>query len=145
MKKLVLYIVVTSTLVVSISSCSPRLSPTERVVISTVLDFRKYNAEGFFISSTPYMGLYDPLGQIRIGIIPAKTVKVTTIDPVRNRYSSATTTTTYEYENEEIVTDELLAIIVSEAKKLGADGVVNVTISRSESYHYLTGLAIKRR
>ena len=146
MKNLAFYAVAVSTLAVFIPSCStPKLSPTQRVVVTTVLDFRQYNEEGFFVSSTPYVGLYDPVGQITVAILPAKSVKMVSVEPEKNRYSSVTVRTEYVYENEIIATDELLEIIVSEAKKLGADGIVSVRLDETGSYHYLTGLAIKRK
>jgi len=145
MNKFAFYAVVVSTVFVSSCSTPRKLVPTQRVVDATVLDFRRYNEAGFFISSTPYVGLYDPLGQIEITVLPAKSVKTVSVEPEKNRYSSATARTEYVYENEEITTDELLDIIVGKAKELGANGIVSVRRVERDSYYYISGLAILRK
>ena len=147
MKKLVFILLIS----IFLPSCAKKLYPVERKAVTAVIDFRKYNAEGFFISSTPYVGLYDPLGKINIAVFPAKKVKPAS---VLSMYTDV-------YEKEVISYNELLEILVNEAKKLGADGLVNMSIDE-ENYKYisdtkngtikteflyysLNGLAIKRK
>jgi len=116
-------------------------------VVIANLDLRPYSEEGFFVSSTSYNGWYEPLCEIDIAVQPATTVKVMSY-------------TNYRYlANENISLDELLRMMVDEAKKYGADGLVNVKINEEErevSYRYntykqklpyfvLTGLAIRRK
>lgn len=147
--------------------CSTKLIPTERKVYTYVFDFRDYNKEGFFISTTPYIGLYDPLGEINIHVYPAKEVVekggVFTEIEIGVLFGKPQKQDVYEPKTEKLITeiistDELLRIIVDEAKKLGADGLVNASI-KDESYSYfvdgnirteflyykLSGLAIKRK
>ena len=132
-------------------SCAPKILPTDRKVITRVLDFRKFNEEGFFISTTPYIGLYDPTGEIRLTIYPATSVE-------KGFASELASYTTIFLKNEDITTYDLLKIIVDEAKKLGADGIVNTRIDEEMrdimkgkvkigelAYFRLTALAIKRK
>ena len=139
--------------------CSQK--PTKREVITYVFDFREHTKSGFFISPTPYIGLFDPVGEINIRVYPAKTVRNDVSEYEvgvlfgKSRTGTESNTT---YITEKITPDELLNILVDEAKALGADGIVNVSI-RDETatrasggkviteflYYKLSGFAIKRK
>jgi len=154
MKKVVI-IIVLATLV---SSCAPKLYPSKREVITVVLDYRKYNDDGFFISSTPFIGAYEPLGDIKIVVFPGKYFVYKDVNIQKNTQGDVDLPFRKTLEVEKIQFDELLEIMVNEAKKLGADGLANMTI-REESHTYtvdnvvkteilyynLSGLAIKRK
>jgi uncharacterized protein YbjQ (UPF0145 family) len=144
MKKIIVFILVS----IFVFGCAPK--PTKRVVKTYVFDFREYSNSGFFISSTPYIGMFDPIGEIVIHVYPAK--DVTTINP--ERFEGDNTVVV----EETISPNELLDILVKEAKVLGADGIVNMSIS-DETHNYvhngnvktifwryrLSGFAIKRK
>jgi len=130
-----------------LSGCAPKLIPTDRKIYTSTFDFRKYTKDGFFISSTPYIGNFDPIGELQIHVNPAKKVESV----------KGTTTTVKAYVEENINLEELLDFVVAEAKQMGADGLVNLSVERiteklgtaSQSYtettHILKGFAIKRK
>lgn len=60
----VLQIVITLSLL-ALSSCG---SPTQ--ILSSVLDYRPYTDNGFFISPNQYPGEHQPLGEISIMVVP---------------------------------------------------------------------------
>ena len=133
------------------SACSPKL--TKRETYPYVFDFREYTQSGFFLSPSPYVGTFDPVGEIIIYVLPAK-VKNTEIHDYeigtlfgKPKAGSEFKTTII---SEKISKDELLTILVEEAKSLGADGIVNLSISdgtriiEGKSYYILSGFAIKR-
>lgn len=111
----------------------------ERVVVH-FMDFEKYEKEGFFISSTPYMMEYRNIGEITIVITPQTgNFKVPSeLNP--NWYTIETKFETIDY-------GEVLDIAVNEAKAKGADALVNLRIEHSytdRERYKITGLCIKR-
>jgi len=132
------------------------LYPTERKIITSVLDFRKYNDEGFFITKDKYYGEYNPLGDISIIISPAKRLARYHIQG--DNYDTQGLNYIRILVTENIDSNELLEILVNEAKTLGADALVELSIKSQYQekivdgksnieilYHDLSGLAIKRK
>jgi len=143
--------------------CSPKI-PTTREVITHLFDFRKYSEAGFFISRTPYIGLFDPIGEMVVYVIPARNIEAeinefeigVLFGQPRTGQESITVLAI-----ENITREELLYIFVNEAKALGADGIVDIlignetriirtvpgTIWRRETvvFYILSGFAIKRK
>lgn len=112
----------------------------ERVVVH-FLDFEKYEKEGFFVSTTPYMMEYQNIGEVTIVITPQKgNFKVPSeLNP--NWYTIETKFETINYE-------EVLDIAVKEAKAKGADALVNLRVEHTYSdreRYKITGLCIKRK
>ncbi len=122
--------------------CSPKIPlPKERIVDTYVFDLRKYTQEGFFICSTPYAGTFDPVAELTIQVVPAVNYEKTKY--IGDPYIKIT---------EIITADELLKTIVGEAKKLGADALVNLSIkpvyepgTKDVNHYELSGFAIKRK
>ena len=89
------------------TSCS--ILQRSRTVLTGFADFRPYTTAGIFISPDPYSGShYTAIGEFSASVLPAWTIG-------SNR----------SIEVEKISPAELLDITVSEAKKLGANGIVD--------------------
>lgn len=128
---------------VALCGCSVQQAAmeTKRITIVNFLDFQKYEEEGFFISSTPYVGEYKNIGEVEVGIIPAKgNYKIPSeLNPEWYRI---------EYKEEDIDSNEALAIIVKEAKAKGADALVNLRMTKEYGgriKYTMSGLCIKRK
>jgi hypothetical protein len=115
-----------------------------------MFDFREHAKNGFFISSTPYIGNFDPVGEITVHVIPAQNADKVT--------SAVDGMPVIKYAEEEINYQELLDIIVDKAKSVEADALVNLNFSKEKgqritegkttyiaTVHILKGFAIKRR
>lgn len=90
-----------------------------RTVTEGFADYRPYTTAGFFISPDPYPGgEYTTIGEYRASVLPAWKMG-------ENRI----------YQAEAISAAELLEMTVAEAKRKGANGIVDyrVTVSRSAS------------
>lgn len=111
----------------TIASCSPKIYP--RTITVGFADFRPYVEEGFFLSPDPYPGDFESLGEISIKIVPG----------LRKYYRPD-----IRYETEKISVDEVLKIAVSEARELGADGIVDMRITEDLEFT-VTGLCIIRK
>lgn len=140
-----------------LTSCAPKLYPTERKVLVGGLDFRKYSAEGFFISSfASYTEEFVPMGELFIEVYPAQKVVKTTF--AANKHDPMDKGSSFqELVDEEIPPQELLDILVKEAKKLDANAIINMKIykkteiinlgktQKREQHFELSGFAIKRK
>ncbi len=103
MKKLFLI----SVIILLASSCG--MLERSRSIMTGFADFRPYTTAGIFISPDPYSGNdYTAIGEFSASILPAWTIG-------SNRSIQA----------ERISPAELLDITVSEAKKRGANGIVD--------------------
>ena len=143
--------------------CSPtKLKPTKRVMLIDVFDFREYSESGFFISRGEYkFGVYDPVGEISIYVVPAKTLKEEVVEYEigvligKNRIGYETKT---KLVTEKISREELLKMLADKARELGADAIVNLLFtegsqriakglwtSETDSYFTVSGFAIKRK
>lgn len=138
MKRIIVLFIVTIALV----GCgAPQaIQQSEERVVVHFMDFEKYEKEGFFISSTPYMMEYRNIGEITIVITPQTgNFKVPSeLNP--NWYTIETKFETIDY-------GEVLDIAVNEAKAKGADALVNLRIEHSytdRERYKITGLCIKR-
>lgn len=106
------------------ASCSA-LQPSKRITITSFVDYRKYEAEGFMISPDPYTKDFESLGEIDIIVTPAIVEK--------NEYYSLT----LQYET--ISREELVETAVREAKSKGADALVNFKIVSTPISQYSAG------
>ena len=137
MKKILLFIIAAAMLV----SCGgPKL--TSRVVTSSLLDFRGYAEQGFLVSPYVYTSDYEAIGELNIYVRPAN-VKVP--DPQSDFNIKVII-------QEDISNQELADIAVEEAKKTGADALVNfdikqlpVSLDSRDIYYIISGFCIKRR
>jgi hypothetical protein len=142
----------------SVVCCSPKLLTNQRIVSVDFLDFRKYTAEGFFISPNMYTGAHETLGEIVVSVYPAKVVveKETAIGGnLSDIYSGTGSSKSLKLEY--ISNEELLDMIVTEAKarkanalvnfkfeKIYSDVLVNNVAVKSLSHYQLSGLSIRR-
>ena len=101
-----------------------------RSVVEGFADYRPYTTAGMFISPDPYTGTdYTAIGEYRALVLPALTL-------AENR----------TYKVETISSSELLEMTVREARKKGANGIVDyrvvttysTTSKAVESYEVLT-------
>ena len=140
MKKILLFIIAAAMLV----SCGgPKL--TSRVVASSLLDYREYAEQGFLVSPYEYTSGYDAIGEIEILIVPAKVKRM-----VESLYSGGEPL--LRIAQEDISSQELADIAVEEAKKTGADALVNfdikqlpVSLDSRDIYYIVSGFCIKRK
>lgn len=112
----------------------------ERVVVY-FWDFEKYEQEGFFISTTPYMMEYRNIGELTVVITPQSGSYKVPSELNPNWYTIETKQETINYE-------EMLDIAVKEAKAKGADALVNLRVEHTYSdreRYKITGLCIKRK
>ena len=159
--------------VFAITACSPKLISTDREIIVSYFDFREYTNEGFFISPNMYTGEHESIGELAISIFPAEKIVGEMANDPESRSGIADIGVFYNskpkrelakikkvnkyLEKEKISDNELLKIIVDEAKKNGADALVNfsskniyktVTVNKAQieifSHYELSGFAIKR-
>lgn len=140
MKRVILIFTAT----IALAGCSapkriPQTQENPRIVVVDFLNFEKFEKEGFFISSTPYMKDYRNIGEISILITP-KVGDYKVPSELNPNWH------TIERRAETIDNDEVLDIAVQEAKKRGADALVNLKIKRDYNDRdiYVTGLCIKR-
>ena len=134
MKKLILVAIFTFAFV--IQGCSPKLSP--RLVEASFFDFRKFTSEGFFLSPDPYTREFTPCGELFIVVHPAD-IKSTGINKDKSLDDSV-----YDSSNpigsvikERISSEELLELIVSKAKEVGANGIANFKCTPISITHYI--------
>lgn len=136
MKKILL---LTITAIMLTSCGGPKL--TSRVVTSSLLDFRIYAEQGFLVSPYAYTSDYEAIGELDVYVFPAN---IKTADPQSDFNIKI-------YTQEDISRQELADIAVEEAKKTGADALVNFKILKlpvpnsSEHFFSLTGFCIKRK
>lgn len=136
MKKLIII----ATAISILTSCvGPKL--TSRVVTSSLLDFRGYAESGFLVSPYAYTTDYEAIGELEVYVLPAN---IKTADPKSDFNIKI-------YTQEDITRQELADIAVEEAKKTGADALVNFKIQKIpvpnsyEHFFSLTGFCIKRK
>ena len=125
-----------------------------RVTETTFIDYRPYTSAGFFLSPDPYSGAFDALGEVRVSVTPAILPRTATVRKASTFtdgvYNDTATTSNFVYEKVE--PEELLEEAVTVAKKMGADGLVDIDIQRvptgdvtDPTVYVLTGLAILRK
>ena len=102
----------------------PSYTPTKRVVKTTIIDYRPYVSESFFISPDPYTKDFDPIGEIRIEVTPALIDR----DSPRSKSSNCISNNSGGLE-EVVTTDELLRAAVKQANALKANAIVNLKIT----------------
>ena len=101
----------------------PSYKPTRRVVKTTIIDYRPYISEGFYLSPDPYTKDFDPIGEIRIEVTPALVDR----DSPKSKASKCICNGGVW---EEVVTsDELLRAAVKQAIALQANAIVNLKIT----------------
>ncbi len=137
-----------------ISGCAVQ---RQRLISTFFLDYRPYTEQGFFISPDPFMGKFMPVGDLSVTVIPGtkpkKSQEKIAIDYERAYFDDiygAPPTPAQVFTKETISPEELLEIAVSEARKVGANGISNfkcecirnIKTNMVESY-YITGFCIK--
>lgn len=146
-------------LMIGLSACSPRVIPASRIIQVSFFDFSKYSQEGFMISPNQYIGEFEPCGELYIKIIPGevlkKNVKKSNYSQNDDLIYQSTQESNFNPEDliqENISPDELLKEAVSQAKKRGANAIVNFNCveiypynSFNILYYQITGFAIKRK
>lgn len=111
-----------------ISGCAMQ---RQRLVSTFFLDYRPYTEHGFFISPDPFTGKFIPVGDLFITVIPGtkpkKAQEKVAIDYERAYFDDiyAAPTPSQVFTKETISPEELLEIAVSEAKRVGANGISN--------------------
>ena len=99
----------------------PSYKPTRRVVKTTLIDYRPYISEGFYLSPDPYTKDFDPIGEIRIEVTPAL------VD--RNSPKASKCICNGGIWEEVVTSDELLRAAVKQAIALQANAIVNLKIT----------------
>jgi hypothetical protein len=99
----------------------PSYKPTRRVVKTTLIDYRPYISEGFYLSPDPYTKDFDPIGEIRIEVTPAL------VD--RNSPKASKCICNGGVWEEVVTSDELLRAAVKQAIALQANAIVNLKIT----------------
>lgn len=99
----------------------PSYKPTRRVVKTTIVDYRPYISEGFYLSPDPYTKDFDPIGEIRIEVTPAL------VD--RNSPKASKCICNNGVWEEVVTSDELLRAAVKQAIALQANAIVNLKIT----------------
>jgi hypothetical protein len=99
----------------------PSYKPTRRVVKTTIVDYRPYISEGFYLSPDPYTKDFDPIGEIRIEVTPAL------VD--RNSPKASKCICNGGVWEEVVTSDELLRAAVKQAIALQANAIVNLKIT----------------
>lgn len=140
MKKILLFIIAAAML---ISCGGPKL--TSRVVTSSLLDFRGYAERGFLVSPYAYTSDYEAIGELEVYVLPANIKKE--IKPF-----DFSNTVEVRIVPEDIPDQELADIAVEEAKKTGADALVDFEIKQfpvspdsRDIYYIVSGFCIKRK
>ena len=99
----------------------PSYKPTRRVIKTTIIDYRPYISEGFYLSPDPYTKDFDPIGEIRIEVTPAL------VD--RNSPKASKCICNGGVWEEVVTSDELLRAAVKQAIALQANAIVNLKIT----------------
>ena len=114
-----------------------------------VIDYSKYMSKGFFITEANSVSFdYEPIGSIAAGVesgweILNHTTKTTTSDD--DVYGSSTKTKVKYGEYIRAELDDAIEELYQACKELGADGVINFSISSSLGEYVVSGMAIKRK
>lgn len=110
-----------------VSSCGT-LKTRDLQKTTLFLDYRPYTEEGIFLSPNAYTGQFEPVGQLELIIDPAVSRKTETPSAGYNDgiYKSSNTSIPVYYTP--INAQELLDMAVSEAIKMGANGISNLKI-----------------
>lgn len=134
---------------IGLQSCASMFStyePQQAQTFATFLDFRPYTSEGFFISPDPYTGEHEPIGQLYLEIYPEQK-RIS--DGKRDKYDQPTYINGMLYGYERLHFADVLEQAVVRAVTMGADGLVNLKISKittGTSVRYeATGFCIKRK
>lgn len=149
MKK-ILIAILTAVVLTSCGSVKPTTS--DRMVLSSVVNYQKYSEEGFLITPFEYTADYEAIGEMEILIIPAK-VKNQGARTVNFESKTAGSTTTY-IAQENISKQEMTNIAVAKAKELGANAIAGFKIEKkyyylqsqynNDVYYVVSGLCIMR-
>lgn len=142
--------------VLSLQSCSPTVSLPQAKEFITVLDYTKYNGQGFFITESNSVNFdYDPIATIYISMYEGASEKSPNssgwyVD--KDGYSRK-----HKYQDWNLPSaSEILEKAVEAAKKKGADAIINFNLSTTSYYPYstsdfrlsglaVTGMAVKRK
>ncbi len=138
---------------VIITSCGS-IKPASRIVSTSFLDYREFTKENFLLSPDPYPAEYEAVGEIQILVIPE--VKKGYAPPQLAKPTANGLPSPVVY-MENITYNELARLAVDEAKRLGADAIVNFSIvekdripahkakNQSTTQYVINGFCIKRK
>lgn len=93
-----------------------------------LIDFREFSKDGFLFSSSNYGGEYESVGILTTSYFPE-----VTLIPKKHRMADIDTSKyniAYGFKVEKVNYDDIFSAMHIKAKKLGADAVVDIVISR---------------
>lgn len=113
-----------------VTSCAV-LQPTERTTDAFYIDYRHFTSNDFFLSPDPYPEKFKPIAELRVEVTPAvkKYKPITTSAYADGIYQQNKSI----YHQENISMRELLDAIVTKAKELNANGIVNLKIKQESN------------
>lgn len=141
MKKAFIFIIAA----IMFSSCATFV-PQQRTVLKAFTDYRPYTSEGFFLSPDAYPGSYESIGQLEMIVYPEQ-IKVKPSET--QKFPDAIYYGLEMYAYEKVNYSELLEMAVSDAVKVGANGISHLHISKTTPvgtgtpYYTVQGLCIK--
>lgn len=103
-----------------ITSCAT-IKPAQRIVTTGFIDYQEFSKEEFMLSPDPYIGEFEPIGELKINIVPALK-------------SSQVWGQSAKITRELVTYQEMAQIAVSKAKGIGADALVNFEIKIEPRY-----------
>ena len=145
MKKL-LFVLASAVL---LASCATTMS-----TIISYTDYSKYDKEGFFVSPTPYYNDYTPCGEVYISVpayqvVEDKDVKIDSKG--YNQYGNYVIGSPVTTKSNLYTRGDLVDLAVEQAKKNGADALVNFKVGAIYSEqgsiirYEIFGFCIKRK
>lgn len=114
-----------------------------------VVDYSKYTAQGFFITESNSVSFnYQPIGSVTAVVqsgweVLERTTKTSSSND--DVYGSSTKTKVKYGEFIRAELDDAIEELYFASKDLGADGIINFSISSSFGEYVVSGMAIKRK
>ena len=104
----------------------------------TGVDFARFSQQGFFFTTESYKGEYEPCGLIRAEIVPSIKKLKNIPSGEEEKYKKIADDMGNVYYLEDIRVEDVLEKIMLEAKKLNANGLMNLDIQTTE--HIMTNI-----
>jgi uncharacterized protein YbjQ (UPF0145 family) len=126
---------------------------TERVVQSTVFDFTVYAAKGFMFSPGPYLQPHEPVGLVKVTIIPGTRLSRDAAQQTEEMYAEFPSSGGGTLMVESLNQEEILNEAYVRARALGADALVSFAVETRMTWngetnvptYELSGVAIRRQ
>jgi uncharacterized protein YbjQ (UPF0145 family) len=133
-------------------SCSGA-KETERVVQSTVFDFTGYAAKGFMFSPAPYVQPHEPVGLIKVTIIPGTRITRESRKQTDEMFAEFPSSGGDVLMVESLNQEEILNEAYVRARALGADALVQLSVETRMVWngetnvptYEVSGIAIRRQ